>query len=1104
MLVSIPIYVEVRREDGRSMHRCRPLFFDGPQSADPHLGLAMSKLNRVLKPFLDQFGASDRHDGLAERLFSPITTTHLLKFTLELRERQARCKHLWVVFEALDMRVAFTPSLPRLWCQLGPGEKLETRAREVLTSHFREEEKRLRKAEGGDAPEASSLEGQAWVTTIDLEIKTRQPDEKKELRKLSALLAEGPIDGTRELQRVGRCLDWLYPDELQRAVGRDDEVDRLSRLLSGPDHRPIVLVGPRSVGKTTVLHECVRRRVAKRGKPYAARRNVWLLTPGRLISGMMYVGQWEGRVQAILRTARKRKHVLYFDDFLGLYAAGISRDASLSVADVLKPFILRREVRVLTEMTVEAWQAFQERDRGLADQFHVLRVDAMSEVRTREIMLEVHRRLEDVHGARFDLEALPTIVQLTRAYVRDAAFPGKAAAFSRHLATKFADKPITRADVHHEFHLRTGLALGLLDERQPLDRAEVVRRLRHKVVGQQAAVDAAADAVVVAKARLNDPSRPPATYLFLGPTGVGKTQCAKALAEVMFSDAKRLLRFDMNEFVTPHAAAGLVGTFGAPEGLLTSAVRRQPFSVVLFDEIEKAHPDVFDLLLQVLGEGRLTDSLGRTADFSNAVIVMTSNLGTKTTGQSIGLAPTEASEAHGYVKAAERFFRPEFFNRIDRIVPFQALAREEMRDIADLLLADVFRRDGLVRRRCALAVEPQAMTRIVDAGYHPQFGARALKRAIERQLVQPVAAKLSGVSPELPAVIRVFPHPDGVAAFVQPLESAATTEPNRFAESPPEDQLSRIRRFADCVRGEIVARRSQLADSSDGLSPDQLRRYAIVEQLRTVREQAEELTDALESWRHGARGPEISPKSPTSKMVVRALYRAIPQRRILRDIQSANDIHEYLRDSTHDVRRLESPEERLAALRDEVALLNVLLSSDATSDRAVLLIEPLVRTDLKWHAHLTGSLNALFEHLNYSCEHLRPRIDGAARDVLVLSGPGVRTAAEAEAGVHIYCRQHENLIPVQVSLLQATEHDAVGAVEAMYAARRRRLDDSAAGRAATGDDPFRLGAIVRFYDISGPTLDLRTGRSTPNFPTPTEWKSLVLSGLPLPAELETE
>jgi ATP-dependent Clp protease ATP-binding subunit ClpC len=890
---------------------------------------------------------------------------------------------------------------------------------------------------------------------------------------------------------------------LHTAVGRDREVDRLGRLLAGADHRPLAIVGPRLVGKTTVLHECVRRRVARRGKPYAARHNVWLLSPGRLISGMMYVGQWEGRMQAILRTARKRKHVLYFDDFLGLYEAGISRDAKLSVADLLKPFILRREVRVLAEMTPEAWQALQDRDRGLADQFHVLPIDAMSEEQTREIMLEVHRELENTHRSKFDLETLPTIMQLNRSYVRDAAFPGKAAAFSRQLAQKYAAAPITRADVYQEFHVRTGLALGLLDQRYRLDRTEVVRQLRQKVVGQTEAVEAAADVVAVAKARLNDPARPLATYLFLGPTGVGKTQCAKALAEVMFSDAKRLLRFDMNEFVTPHAAAGLVGTFGEPEGLLTSAVRRQPFSVVLLDEIEKAHPDVFDLLLQVLGEGRLTDALGRTADFSNAVIVMTSNLGTKAGRQSIGLAPSAVEEARGYVKAAERFFRPEFFNRIDRIVPFRALERDEMRRIADMLLADVFRRDGLVRRRCALAVETQAMERIVDAGYHPQFGARALKRSIERQLVQPVAAKLSGVKPELPAVVRVYPHPDGVAAVVEPLESVPAVESGRFAEWEPAEQLARIRRFVNRLRDEIEARRPPKSAASDGISAEQLRHYALVEQLRLVRERADRLDDALESSSRSRRGPEISPKASAGKMIIRAKTRIVPQRRILLDIQAAHDIHDYLRETTTQYGRPEEMTRRLESLREEAALLNLLHVSAGTPDRALLLVDGLVRDDRQWEYRLVGALGEFFERLDYGYRRLVCGIDGVARQALLVSGPGIWPLARAEAGVHFYCRRHENLLPIQVTVLPAAAGDGVERqIDEWYAARRRWLTDLAAGRASTTDDSCRLGAIVRFYDEAGATLDLRTGRSLPRFPTADEWKSLVLGGLPLPAEWE--
>jgi ATP-dependent Clp protease ATP-binding subunit ClpC len=208
-----------------------------------------------------------------------------------------------------------------------------------------------------------------------------------------------------------------------------------------------------------------------------------------------------------------------------------------------------------------------------------------------------------------------------------------------------------------------------------------------------------ADVVAIAKARLNDPGRPLGTLLFLGPTGVGKTAAAKALVRYLYGDESRLLRFDMNEYLDASSLARLTGTFAQPDGLLTAAVRRQPYCVLLLDEIEKAHPAVFDLLLQVLGEGRLTDSLGRTSDFTSAVVIMTSNLGTREAAASFGLRPSGASREEACLDAARRLFRPEFLNRIDRLVPFDALGRAQVAAIADRLIADLFRREGLVHRR---------------------------------------------------------------------------------------------------------------------------------------------------------------------------------------------------------------------------------------------------------------------------------------------------------------------------------------------------------------------------------------------------------------------
>ena len=1104
MELTLPVYVEVRKSGGRPIHHCRPLFFSGPLVRDAHFGLAMSKLARVLKPLLDELGQDGQHQTLAAWAFSPPLDTHVMKLEIDLKDRRAQTKLLLIVFATLGRRVAFSPALPDLWFEVLPSENLPDRARAVVTQHFRNAEKRARRA--GDAPntpEQLALPGQAWVTTIDLPVNTRPLAAKKRERELATLFDETRVDGSSELSRVGRCLDWLYPHQLHRAVERDEEVSRLFHWLDTRDNRPIALVGPRLSGKTTVLHEVVRRRVARRAKPFGAKRNVWLLSPQRLISGMMYVGQWEGRVQAILKTARKRRHVLYFDDFLGLYQAGLSRDAQLSVADMLRPYIQRRDIRVLIEMTPEAFHAFAERDRGLADQFDVLRVEALGIDVTRRIMLNVQRELELQHRTRFDLEALPAILRLHASYQRDAAYPGKAAAFSRQLARKHAGGAISRDAVFLEFHRKTGLSLSLLDDHQTLDRKAVVDGLRKKVVSQDEAVEAAADVVSVAKARLAATDRPLATLLFLGPTGVGKTHCAKALAEAMYSDANRLLRYDMNEFMTPHAVAQLVGTLSESDGLLTSAVRRQPFAVVLLDEIEKAHPDVFDLLLQVTGEGRLTDAWGRTADFSNAVIVMTSNLGTTASNQPLGLAPELVSRQQAFVRAAENFFRPELFNRIDRIIPFAPLARDEMRKIAEMTLADVFRRDGLVRRRCALSIEPAAMTRVVDAGYHPQFGARALKRAIERQLVQPVAAALAGVKPELPALISIVPQGDGVRAAVVPLESVPLAEQSLSVELDPPEQLLRAGRFAQRVAHDVESLRPSGSFAGSGLSPQQVLYFAVKEQLHQFRELLEHAQKSALRHAQSPIKPGLAPRQVTyAARLAGGNYRDISERRILREIQAADDIHEFLRDHVAEPSTRGGLSDQLEALLREAALLHAVVSSAHESRSLLLLIKPLVST-----ARASGeSLRRMFHDLLSETLALAVRwLPAAASGELhaaEVSGPGAWPIVTAEGGVHMWCQFHEHLQPVALWAVPRNDQPGLAQFAALIDERRQWLERLARHADSGEADPWPVGSIVRFYDESGPSLDLRSGLTSAQLPTPAEHRTWILAGLPLPPELE--
>ncbi|TMQ31891.1 MAG: ATP-dependent Clp protease ATP-binding subunit, partial [Planctomycetota bacterium] len=639
MNLTLPIYVEGTKPGvGGTIYRARPLFFAQPEVKGDQLDRLMTRLTRDLGQLLTRLGRQARHEELTSYTFNPPLSQQRLELILLLRRRTFRCRYLFLVFRQLGRRLAFTPSLPEVWFDLVRGETLRDRA----------------------------TAGTAYVSALDLVVHLPVAPRRPEKKKFLMLGDVTPVEGAAELRRVGRCLDWQYPNDLDRVELRDAELAELTRLLDGAERRPLLLLGPRQVGKSALVHEYVYRKVHEQGSAFKDKHNVWLLAPARLISGMSFVGQWENRLLAILKEARRREHILYFDDVLGLFQAGHTANATLSLAGALKPYLERREVRVLAEMTPEAFRVLREQDRGFADLFHLLPLREPREEETRRILISVQRQLEGQHRCRFDLDVLPTVLDLVRRYGGGTAFPGKAASLLRQLAVRHHGAEVTRLAALDEFHVRSGLAVTFLDRQARLDREEILQSMSRQVIGQDAALHAAADVIGIAKARLNDPDRPLAAFLFLGPTGVGKTHCAKAIAAYLFGDADRLVRFDLNEYAEPGSVTRLVGTFRQPEGLLTSAIRRQPFAVVLFDEVEKAHPEVFDVLLQVLGEGRLTDALGRTADFTNALIILTSNLGVREAESGLGFRLDDAARELQFVQAAERFFRPEFFNRLDR------------------------------------------------------------------------------------------------------------------------------------------------------------------------------------------------------------------------------------------------------------------------------------------------------------------------------------------------------------------------------------------------------------------------------------------------------
>ena len=1099
MIITVPIYAEEQRASAGTNARpvaLRPLFVDGLGEQDESIQRGTARLARGLRNELTRLARTARHEELATYSFYPPLEERILKLTLAIGNRRFRVRHLFITTSAFGRRFAWTPSVPGLWFEVARGEALTQRAEEVLLEHYKLLERRL----GADSvlPEAASIAGKAWITSIEVSVDVPSVYVPPVLDIFALIGATDTSDGAAELEKVGRSLNSLYPDELSRATNREAEVKELTRLLSASDNQPVVLTGKRLVGKSAIIHEFVRRRMERRRSsevtlPVGLRGiiadlagDVWLISPQRLISGMAYVGQWEARLLAILKEAKRKHHTLYFDDLVGLFSAGRTSSSSLSVADVLKPYIERRDIRVVAETTPEALRVLQELDRSFVDLFKVIPIREPTEHENVMTLLGFRRMLEHQRNCHFHPEVLPTVVDLTRRYMSDAAFPGKAAMFLQTLAAKHKESEIARENVLSEFSDRSGLNVRFLDDWIELNHKDVVDALNLEIVGQPGAVAACADAVTIAKARLNDPVRPIASFLFLGPTGVGKTQCAKSLANYLFG-VDRLLRFDMNECASYSSVARLIGTFDAPEGLLTSAVRREPFAVLLFDEIEKAHPAFFDLLLGVMGDGRLTDARGQTVDFTNTIIILTSNLGAHEAATDLGFRQTNESDASVYRQAAEKFFKPEFFNRLTRVVPFERLRREDVREIARHLIEDVFKREGLLRRGVKLVVETEALNLLADAGYHPQLGARALKRTLERQVTAPIAARLCATTPDQPVIIFLRASEGSIRVNVSEMAivdaQAAPLMNLQFVDSNElmdliEDQLVRIEADIESVhpRGEIIIGDRKV---------EQLQHFLVREQARRVARMLDRADDRLareattfggaRNLRQTGRSSTRRAVSATSSRGKRQLAKLDPDLVALDDSLLGQNLYRLLQDcALQSITYGDHIGDYLHDLMREAALLEA-LGTSGPPEKTWLTIASLDEGGRASCIRLRDLYRNLFER-EFGCiaavPPARSKESHGHVESLSLEGPLATVLAPLEAGTHLFVSPDESYTPVVVSSSASSEHHLSG-----------------------------LPPVLRIYSDPGVTLDIRSRLVARGLLGRAELRAFILSALPPPREL---
>ena len=578
-----------------------------------------------------------------------------------------------------------------------------------------------------------------------------------------------------ELPALKLVADPLNSEQMRRsfsrAYGRERQVNQLAQMLMR-ERANVLLVGEVGVGKTSILVDAVREverasrlRAAEESKQSVSRvPRFWSSSAARLIAGMKYLGQWEERCERVIEDLAGIEGVLAFEDLLELVRTG-GASSNTSIASFLLPFIERGELRVVSETTPEGLDACRRLLPGFADAFRILQIPSFSQAEALATLQAYCAAIERNHSARIDNDGRRLIYRLFQRFLPYEAFPGKTVNFTSSLyerakTTKFSE--ITNDVIIDAFVKLTGLPELFLRDEVALEESDVQAFFRSEVIGQEEACQAATGTVLTFKAGLNDPSRPLSVLFFTGPTGVGKTEMARSLARFLFGaveDSERFVRLDMSEYSSPGSAERLVSRPSGETSEFINRMRRQPFAVVLLDEVEKAHEGVFDVLLSVFDEGRLTDRFGRTTYLRSAVIIMTSNLGATSSdppGFSLQLEPAAST----YDRAAQTFFRPEFYNRIDRVVSFSALGRDSTRRIVVKELQSLNAREGLEKRNLRLVWTERLIDHLLEVGFSTRFGARPLQRAIEQEIVTQLAFYLNRKSELRDAQLSVDFDPD--------------------------------------------------------------------------------------------------------------------------------------------------------------------------------------------------------------------------------------------------------------------------------------------------------------------------------------------------------
>jgi ATP-dependent Clp protease ATP-binding subunit ClpC len=933
-------------------------------------------------------------------------------------------------------------------------------------------------------PEAYFSGKREFVTQVETSINISETDFSFETEPdnwfFTSILSESSFVGIEELEKVGQDLNALYPSELERAFYQDEIVRQLYLSIFQSGNTPIAIVGPEGIGKHTVLHEAIWRHEngyyeEKQGNT----QRVWHIDPTRIISGMSIVGMWQKRFEAIIDYIRRpderstASDKILFDNPVALLRIGKSAQNNLTLSGVLRPYLEKRQLQVILIASPEEWKIVQEQGRPFSRQFRVVRMQAPAIEKATRIILRKRKQLEQANGVVIQIQAVQQLLDIQRNYLRNKPLPGSVLKLMRQLAVKYRMQHVSAPEVRQEFKAISGLQQNIFDSAEAMDPVEIRKLIRQELVGQQDAVEALAGAIHLIKSKLADPERPLSSFLFIGPTGVGKTQAAKVLCKFLMGSEDFLMRFDMNEYIDAGAVQRLIGDYFNPEGLLTGAVRYRPFGILLLDEIEKAHPLVHDLLLQVLDDGRLTDSLGRTIDFTNIVIIMTSNVGAREAATKLGYQSGQPPSSAVYQRAVELTFRPEFINRIDRIVIFKSLEFRHILNIARLQINELLRRDGFVRRATILNISQDALEWVAHRGYDARMGGRALKRQIERDLTALSAEQLITTYTDTPILMNIVLQDGQLLPEINPLGFVSAVEKNWLPTLPDETQGRRFYRILLNLLENIRAQLQQFELRQENAREDMV--YVDLEarannnwQYYHYKARLEESKEAIQNIMLGFRDRyyKVGPSIP---------FRYRPVSLTPRRDWSTKGVRENFKDRLFQ-------QEGIKEISEAYQYALVQFDSLKTEFVSNFLRAMVLKTQLKgvlsgktekWRLKIQSCITGMGENeVAFLIEKYSALLklidiyhDANTKDGSIeIEGYGVSQLLSGELGVHLFYTAHRNPLPVSVSLHENSQNPSY--------------------------------QVVRIYD-SGITLtDLRTGFSNDINITPDELLLLVYAGIP--------